>query len=412
MSCPFRARCRLAVTALEDRRVPAGVTAAAILNGLHDPGIRNLAKALDTDGQLGRTDLIALFRQAEKDGTLRANELADLRTIVGNAGTLRLPDAVRVLAGKVVNGDPANAHYRGAALGNVAAGSSARQLEELVDKWFLGSDHPALPNGLKSADGSVTPFAVPVGYAAVGGSLFRAAGPSAADVDQGQSHDCYLLAALAETAARSPGTIKNMFTDNGDGTFAVRLFHDGRTDYVTVDRFLPVVTGTGRAIFAKWVDTANLFQGLWVALAEKAYAQMNESGWLNRSRDSQFVPGQPVSHNGVNAYAEIEFGQSATALAQVAGGTAAVRALNALTDRGAIVRALQAGRLVTLASNVVTEPDIVAGHVYAVTGYDAATQTFALYNPWGVGTSSADPGWLTLSWDRVVANFGWWTAAA
>ena len=51
----------------------------------------------------------------------------------------------------------------------------------------------------------------------------------------------------------------------------------------------------GRAVFAKWVDTASVFQGLWVALAEKAYAQMNESGWLNRSQDSQFVPGRPLS---------------------------------------------------------------------------------------------------------------------
>jgi hypothetical protein len=50
------------------------------------------------------------------------------------------------------------------------------------------------------------------------------------------------------------------------------------------------------------------------------------------------------------------------------------------------------------------------GHVYALTGYDAVTQTFTLYNPWGVGTSAGQPGWLTLTWDRVVANFGWWAA--
>ena len=73
-----------------------------------------------------------------------------------------------------------------------------------------------------------------------------------------------------ETAARSPGTLtKSTCTDNGDGTFTVRLVRNGQIDYVTVDRYLPVFTTSGRAVFAKWVDTANVFQGLWVALAEK-----------------------------------------------------------------------------------------------------------------------------------------------
>src|SRR5438128_2387287 len=98
---------RPAVTPLEDRRLPAGVSSASVTCWLRDPCVRTLATALDSDGQLGRTDVIALFRQAEKDGTVSANELSDLRVVVGNAGTLRLPDAVRVLANKVVNGDPA-----------------------------------------------------------------------------------------------------------------------------------------------------------------------------------------------------------------------------------------------------------------------------------------------------------------
>ena len=54
-----------------------------------------------------------------------------------------MPSYVQVLAGDVVNGNPANAHYQGAPLGNLAAGSSAAQLDDLIDKWFYGTDLPA-----------------------------------------------------------------------------------------------------------------------------------------------------------------------------------------------------------------------------------------------------------------------------
>ena len=37
-------------------------------------------------------------------------------------------------------------HLPGAALGNLAVGSSATQLNDLIGKWFLGTDHPTLCN--------------------------------------------------------------------------------------------------------------------------------------------------------------------------------------------------------------------------------------------------------------------------
>ena len=54
-----------------------------------------------------------------------------------------MPGYVETLAGDVVNGNIANAHYQGQSLGNLAAGDPASKLTELVDKWFLGMDHPA-----------------------------------------------------------------------------------------------------------------------------------------------------------------------------------------------------------------------------------------------------------------------------
>ena len=85
---------------------------------------------------------------------------ADLKTLLSQATTLNIPGYVQVLAGDVVNGNPANATYQGQALGNLAVGSSATQLTNLINKWFFGTDHPTLCNTslvYKSAAGSLFP---------------------------------------------------------------------------------------------------------------------------------------------------------------------------------------------------------------------------------------------------------------
>ena len=52
-------------------------------------------------------------------------------------------------------------------------------------------------------------------YTPVSGSLFGANGPSYLDVQQGDLGDCWLLASLAEVAARDPADIRSMFTAAG-----------------------------------------------------------------------------------------------------------------------------------------------------------------------------------------------------
>lgn len=86
-----------------------------------------------------------------------------------------------------------------------------------------------------------------------------------------------------------------MFIDNGDGTFTVRFFNNGVADYVTVDRYLP--TTSNRAAYAGWGggEASSSMNELWVALAEKAYAQLGASGWSR--------PG-----NNRNSYSDIEGG--------------------------------------------------------------------------------------------------------
>ena len=199
-------------------------------------------------------------------------EMSDLQAIVNDTALFGGANYVQVLSSDVVLGNTANAHYQGAALGNLAVGSSATQLTDLVDKWFLGTDHPT----------GTDDFGNTYSYSQVSGVLFGANGPSYTDVRQGEIGDCYFLASLAEIAMQNPTAITSMFIVNGDGTYTVRFFNGSQAQYVTVDQQLPTTSGT--LIFdGLGASAASASNVLWVALAEKAYVEINECGWIRPS---------------------------------------------------------------------------------------------------------------------------------
>src|SRR3990172_2095223 len=144
--------------------------------------------------------------------------MTDLKSIVNTTTLFGTFDYVWKLSSYVVNGNAANANYQGQTLGNLSAGSTATQLGNLVNKWFLGLDRPA-------ASGA---------YRQIAGTLF-VGGAAYTDVKQGSVGDCYLMASLAEVALRNPSTITSMFIVNGDGTYTVRFYNAGQANYVTVD---------------------------------------------------------------------------------------------------------------------------------------------------------------------------------
>ena len=122
----------------------ATVTLLVNTGNLQDPALATLVQGLDADGSISRQDMIQILRSVSADGTLRSMDFSDLKTILSEAKTLNIPDYVDVLAGDVINGNAANATYQGQPLGNLAVGSSATQLNDLIGKWFLGTDTPAL----------------------------------------------------------------------------------------------------------------------------------------------------------------------------------------------------------------------------------------------------------------------------
>jgi hypothetical protein len=358
---------------------------------LKDSGIRTLTQTLAADGKLSRDEVISIFRNAKDGSVVDANELKDLRTIVTNANLLGMQDYVRVLSYKIAYSDVANQTYQGKALGNLSAGSTAAHLENLIGKWFLGTDRPIA----KSADGKTT-----YTYRQANGSLFKD-GATYADVIQGDVGNCYFLAGLAEAALHSPSTIESMFIDNGDNTYTVSFFKNGVADYVTIDEFLPT-DASKRFVYA---STGNLVSSasneLWVALAEKAYAQLNESGWIGQ--------------NNTNSYQGIEGGWDGYALNHITGVNTGYYNF---FDLNSMVGYFQSGNWMSVSSKVTgVASTIVPNHSYVVTNYNASSQKFTLFNPWGINGATDNqgvfkPGTIEVSYSQLLANFDGWTWAA
>jgi hypothetical protein len=363
---------------------------------LKDQQIINLARNLAIDGNLNRNEMIAIFRDTKDGGLVDHNELYDLRTIINNASLFRMQDYVKNLANKVTNGDLANIN---SGIGNLFAGSSADQLERLLGKWFFGSDRPQLSYaGLT--------------YREVKGELFQN-GISYQDINQGAVGDCYFLSELAVIALQTPNVIQSMFIDNGDNTFTVRFYNKGVADFVTVDKFLPTLSNLssnyvsgGNLPYAKIGGRHDsLNNELWVALAEKAYAQINESGWTLG----------PASRQRTNSYQAIAGGYCGGALTDLTGCNTQYDYLDSY-DMNTIVNAFNQGKMISFGSKSEVEvaPNVVSGHAYALVGYNSSTQKFKLYNPWGVNggyyNGAFKDGFLELTFSELLKSFrGWYT---
>lgn len=343
---------------------------------VHDAALSDLGSDLYADGIVSREDVLALLDSVGDEGVVDSQEFADLSAIVTNVGLFGGNESVHQLTSYVVTGTVANAKYQGTVLGNLAAGNSDVKLDKLVNKWFLGLDHPV-------ASGT---------YREMAGQLF-VDGPQYTDVRQGIVGDCYLVCALAEIAVKTPDTINNMFVVNGDGTYSVKFYRDNGTSvHVTVDSYLPT-DAAGKLVYSsRGLSFDNPDAELWVALAEKAYAQLNEFGF---SRAGFLTSGQ-------NTYSGIDGGYVYAALSQLTGVPVIAFTFTAgVGNFDKFVEAYTAGKLIGFAtySNPPTS-GIVGNHAYAVIDYNSENQTVTLFNPWGI-----EYGLTTMTWSQITSNF-------
>ena len=346
------------------------ITSTVVPSGFQDPALGSLVQSLDADGSIGRNDMITILRSVGTGGSISSADFADLQTLLTDAAQYNIPGYVQVLADDVVKGNPANANYQGQPLGNLAAGSSATRLNDLINKWFLGADLPALNSSSYS-------------YQTTSGTLFPST-PSHLNEYQGELGDCYLISSLGAIADSNPAAIENMFINNGDGTYTVRFYDNGTADYVTVNSSLP--TYNGQLVYADYGFRAtNSANSLWIPLAEKAYAQWNETG--NEGR------------NGTNTYAGIEGGWMGDVDAQVLGHDAGSYALTAST-KATMTAAISSAEAVTIGTQDSSSLPygLYGDHAYAVIGYNASTDLFTLYNPWGMDQPQP------LTWSEIEAT--------
>jgi Calpain family cysteine protease len=312
-------------------------------------------------------DWITLFRNSQDDAVVSADELTDFNTILTNSSRWTITDDVKTLSKKLLSTDKANLTFQGATLGVLTAGSGATQMENLIGKWFLGLDRP-------------TPTSTSYSYRSISGSLFQN-GISTTDIKQGQVGDCYFLSTLGSIAHEQPNYIQNMFIDNGDNTWTVRFNNSGKWDYVTVDRFLPT-NSSGNLVYAsQGSNFANTANELWVALAEKAYAQIGESGWTRGT-------------NRTNSYASIESGWMTYVINQVTGLNSTWNNVKSLAEQ-TVITWVNSNAIVTLGTGSTVNYGLVGGHAYAITSYNATNGTFFVRNPWG--TQHVELTWTQLT---------------
>jgi len=354
-------------------------------NLLVDSSVENAAlNSIKFDSSLSRTDTIGILKSAGDFDSVTSTELTDLRNFYNNAiNTTNVAADLKVLSQKVIFSDTSNQWYTGsdsirASLGNLAANSSTTQLNLLIGKHLLGTDRPAIHrNASNNLVGN---------YTSANGSLFMN-GATAADVVQGATGDCYFLAPLAGTANNKNSMISDMFRDNGDGTWSVRFYTNGKTDYVTVDRMMPT-NAAGNYIYANNGQSVAGNNELWVALAEKAYAQVNESGRIGQDGANFYGNGRD---NGIG------WGFNGAATTHITGLNTTSESLsnNAATGLSAaeLINLINSNRIITIGgfntnatNSNAGETSIstaVQGHAYTITGYNATTGRFSIRNPWG-----------------------------
>lgn len=374
------------------------------LGDIGDGELRSEIRSRLVDGVLDRADILSILRSAGDGNIIDAIEFADLTRLsrsfldLNAAPAARSSDFVGNLLSKVVLGDRANANYKGQALGNLAVGSTKERLDALIDKWFLGGDRPE------------TTFV----YTSAAGRLVRS-GLDYKDISQGGVQDGAFLASLAVAARSRSETLSQMFIDNRDGTYTVRFFRPDQTaDYVTVDRFLPLDPESSAFAYAKQYFTLGGERGiddpeneLWVALAEKAYAQWLASGWV-----SSQITG--------NRYSNLALVSAGSTMASILGQS--IQQFSVTTSFFESLGSNEFGRplvFVSKASYSDLRADVLASQSYTFlevsTNATTGERRYRFFNPWGnlnqLGdpndpNSNLKPGEIEMSAAEVVANFG------
>jgi len=346
---------------------------------------------------LGYSSVLAILQDAAVGG-MTSSKFTSLEAFADEfnaSGGISVPSYVQQLADDVIFGNSANAAWNGGsstatALGDLSATSTQTQAQELIGMWFLGTDLPSMDVSA-IGESNYNPS-----YQTSSLALYGSSGaPSCLDVNQGYLGDCYFMSSLGDVALQDPQAIENMFTNNGNGTYSVRFFVNGEPDYVTVNEQLPVLGGGYQWANGSTYEFANGTADNWVALAEKAYAELNAQTAaphgmeLNSASDSY----EGIDAGDGSALTMItDQAVSATSLSPQESSSALASILSSIAS------SFSSGEEVLLSTPPASSGNLVGDHMYMVTGVNAATDTLTLRNPWG----SAYSGPLAMTFTQSI----------
>ncbi len=203
--------------------------------------------------------------------------------------------------------------------------------------------------------------------------------PSFSDVCQGNLSDAWLLSAFAAVAHVHPGAIVELFLEVGDGTFHVQLGEE-------LCRVVPAFPAAGYAdpLPGGYKDT------LWVALLEKAFAQLEAGSYAFLECGNPSRALEKLTHKRAKRYAISEH-RDPNKLGQVI--------MKAYKNKQPMVLRTKEGQL----------PDpFIADHAYAVLGAEDKNGKLLvkLYNPWGTkrGTRAIESVVHEVTLDTLVRS--------
>ena len=382
------------VSTLQTASIAADMAAADVNGTVTYAGLENLLNDLDST-------------LSSSKSTLTSAEFSDLKTIVTDLNNGMSTSAyLKNIMTSLVDGNAANATWTGGAassttLGNLAAGSSATQLSELVGKWVMGTDTPSTKVSVDGSNFSVS-------YSASSKPLFAASGPSMNDINQGALGDCFLLSSLAEVACQNSGVISSMFTSNGNNTYGVKFYVDGVADYVTVNNSLASSVNSGADI--------------WASLAEKAYTQLQTSGIVTGAGLNDGNSYSTIGNGGAPEFALEEITGASKITDFMAAGTSwynisynsslaytGYTSGNSTTSvLNALVADLAHGDDVILSSYTNAssggKTTLVADHAMSVYGFDSTTGELEVRNPWGTESGQSWDTTFEVSLSTLLAD--------
>jgi hypothetical protein len=398
----------------EDLKTEVADNSLSWISNLKDPVLKaDFTSFYLAGGPITEADLAEAFGDlvsqvsASSSKTLTTVQLHDLRSIAKNIRSMGASDYLQFITDAFVNGNPADATWTGDQASpsplltdpttGLQVGATSAQLQELVGKWFLGTD---LPSDAFTNAHATPPTTQAVTYTANDGPLFGTSGPEMSDINQGKLNDCYLMASLAEVAQQDPAAITSMITDDGNGIYGVRFYGaDGAPIYVTVNDQLS--------------DIGSFGTNIWPSVIQTAYAEAQQQGLITGKTGATNNSLTTIGNGGVPSAAleaitgasEIETfvaGTDGWTSSEFTGSSTYTNSPTTVLpnkSNGSILSDVAADLLVgddvvlgseTHATDSSGNKTLVAGHAFSVVGYDPSTQMLELRNPWGAGSGSSN----------------------